>query len=177
MISIVNPAAESGFGSKAILGLLSDKRNWHAYRTEEIAAIKAVIPWTQALESPSFFTCSMDTSQLVLKPAGDYGGAGVICGWEHSREDFEAFVAGAINSGRCYVLQERVDAEAVDLKVVTPDGRLLQGCGHPVMGIITIGGIPAAGLARSYIGSKTPGFINAHQGAAVGPAIFGELST
>jgi uncharacterized circularly permuted ATP-grasp superfamily protein len=49
-------------------------------------------------------------ARLVVKPNDDYGGRGVVLGWEVSGEDFAAALTAAL--GRPSIVQERVDAAA-----------------------------------------------------------------
>lgn len=51
------------------------------------------------------FACSRRES-LVLKPNDDYGGHGIVCGWQVTRDDWQNELARAVNDS--YVVQERV---------------------------------------------------------------------
>ena len=50
-----------------------------------------------------------ERERLVLKPNDDYGGAGVVLGWESSPDDWEVAIESAL--ARPYVVQERVPVE------------------------------------------------------------------
>ena len=50
-----------------------------------------------------------ERERLVLKPNDEYGGAGVVLGWETSPEDWEVAIASAL--ARPYVVQQRVPVE------------------------------------------------------------------
>jgi len=48
----------------------------------------------------------VERERLVLKPNDDYGGHGVVIGWEASKDDWEQAISLALK--RPYVVQERV---------------------------------------------------------------------
>jgi uncharacterized circularly permuted ATP-grasp superfamily protein len=77
---------------KAIFAVLSDERFAHLYAPAEQAAIAAHVPWTRRVADRAtvFEGREIDLlewaegqrEQLVLKPNDDYGGRGVVLGWE-----------------------------------------------------------------------------------------------
>ena len=101
---------------KASLAVLSDERNAALFTAEEHEAIESHIPWTRRVEERHttfrgqpvdllpFIARQRDT--FVLKPNDDYGGAGIVLGWETD----EAGWAGALRRALAepYIVQERV---------------------------------------------------------------------
>lgn len=101
---------------KASFAVLSDEQNHHLFAPEEIMAIDAHIPWTRRVsERNTFFHgqaidlvpfIADNREKLVLKPNDDYGGSGVVLGWEASPETWNASIQTALHTP--YVVQERV---------------------------------------------------------------------
>lgn len=106
------PMASSLYGNKGCLALLSDPR-WHSHFTaEELALVDRVLPWTRSLggtsveEDQLLRECRERREELILKPNANYGGSGIIAGWETSNEAWRrALKEGAVTG--C-VVQERV---------------------------------------------------------------------
>jgi hypothetical protein len=109
---------ESGlYQNKGTLALLSDQRFRSAFSPPEAALIDRVLPWTRALvagpaqvgdETVDLLGyCREHRDQLILKPRGDFGGAGIVVGWE--KTDHEWKEALATCAGQRYVVQQRVN--------------------------------------------------------------------
>src|SRR5258707_6011226 len=91
-VCMVNPPACKVLHKKASLAVLHDERNAHLFDAEELQAIALSIPWTRVVEERSTLYAgeSVDLleliasrrDQLVLKPNDEYGGKGIILGWE-----------------------------------------------------------------------------------------------
>ena len=104
---------------KAGFAILSDPRYAHLFTAQQLAVIRRHIPWTRRVHQgrTTFAGAERDLREvlstervhLVLKPNDDYGGAGVVLGWETSPEDWEAAIAVAL--ARPYVVQQRVPLE------------------------------------------------------------------
>lgn len=107
---------------KASFALLSDERNAHLFSYAERAAIEAHIPWTRRIsERMTDFHGQMvdlvsfvaeNREQLVLKPNDEYGGKGVIIGWECTEDIWLDTLRSALTNP--YVVQERVYASYED---------------------------------------------------------------
>ncbi|MER3514870.1 MAG: hypothetical protein C4310_11215, partial [Chloroflexota bacterium] len=77
---------------KSIHAFLTDERNAHLFSAEEQAAIARHIPWTRKVEERKtlYHGQTIDLlpfiadhrERLVLKPNDEYGGKGVVIGWE-----------------------------------------------------------------------------------------------
>jgi hypothetical protein len=91
---------------KASLAVLSDERNAALFTAEERAAIEAHIPWTRRVEErrTQYQGQSVDLiphviehrDRFVLKPDDEYGGKGIVLGWETGASEWEHAVADAL---------------------------------------------------------------------------------
>ncbi len=102
---------------KGLFAQLDDTANEHLFTVEEIAALRRHVPWTRKL-AEGFTTyhgrkvdlldfAATHKEQLVLKPNGDYGGRGVLLGWECDEEKWRQAIDDAL--GASFVVQERVE--------------------------------------------------------------------
>ncbi|MDX2160611.1 MAG: hypothetical protein SF162_04720 [bacterium] len=111
---------------KASFAFLSDERNAFILSPEERAAVEAHIPWTRRVQDRKtlFHGREIDLltfiaenqHNLVLKPNDEYGGRGVIIGWEVSHEQWIENLRGALHLP--YVVQERVAASFEDFPAI-----------------------------------------------------------
>jgi uncharacterized circularly permuted ATP-grasp superfamily protein len=116
---------------KASFAVLSDERNGHLFDATERAAIEAHIPWTRHVEERKSLFHGQEIDLLpfvaehpdrfVLKPNDEYGGKGVVIGWEASPEMWLATLRQSLTTP--YVVQERVHIAHEDFPTVI-DGRL-----------------------------------------------------
>ncbi len=116
---------------KASFSLLSDERHAHLYTDSELSAIEAHIPWTRMVgeRKANFHGGEIDLvpfiaenkDRLVLKPNDEYGGKGVVIGWETSSDAWRETLYQAL--GEPYVVQERVNLPTEDYPSVI-DGQL-----------------------------------------------------
>ncbi|MEZ4725858.1 MAG: hypothetical protein R3E79_01860 [Caldilineaceae bacterium] len=92
-VCMANPFNCKLLHKKASFAVVSDERNAHLFTAEEQDAIRQHIPWTRIVEErktvgPAGETLdlvpwiSANKEQLVLKPNDEYGGKGVLIGWE-----------------------------------------------------------------------------------------------
>ena len=96
-VCMVNPPRCKILHKKASLAVLHDERNAHLFDAEEREAIAASIPWTRVVEDRATThegarsTCCRSSrsnrEQLVLKPNDEYGGKGIVLGWEVDDDD------------------------------------------------------------------------------------------
>ncbi len=113
---MVNPFRCKILHKKASLAVLSDERNAGVFTPAEREAIDAHIPWTRRVEDrhTNFHGETIDLlpfiverrEQLVLKANDEYGGRGVILGWEVSAEEWASALQVALEAP--VVVQERV---------------------------------------------------------------------
>jgi len=99
-VCMVNPFRCKILHKKASLAVLSDEGNGHLFSADERAAIAKYIPWTRMLEDRftdyqgkqvdlvPFLTENKD--EFVIKPNDEYGGKGVVLGWETDSTEWEA---------------------------------------------------------------------------------------
>ncbi|MEO5799412.1 MAG: hypothetical protein ABIZ70_09110, partial [Gemmatimonadales bacterium] len=100
---LVNPFSCKPLHKKASLAVLSDERNTRYFTTSQRAAIQRHVPWTRVIEerTTEFADAQIDLvpwiiahrDHLVLKPNDDYGGAGIVLGWEVDDSTWESAVA------------------------------------------------------------------------------------
>jgi uncharacterized circularly permuted ATP-grasp superfamily protein len=86
------------------------------FTPHEIETFHRHVPWTRRLapgrttfenaERDLLDVLRVERERLVLKPNDDYGGHGVVIGWETSKDDWEQAISLALK--RPYVVQERV---------------------------------------------------------------------
>jgi hypothetical protein len=115
-VCMVNPFRCKILYKKTSLAVLSDDRNQHMFSEAERQSILAHIPWTRTVEERQ--TTYGDTpidlvafilkyqERFVLKPNDDYGGRGIVLGWQTNRSGWEEAVAEALKSP--HVVQERI---------------------------------------------------------------------
>ena len=115
-VCMVNPFRCKILHKKASLAVLSDERNADLFNMNELAAIDAHIPWTYRVEDrraryrgqaidllPYIFE---HRENFVLKPNDEYGGKGILLGWEASAEEWGQGIQVALQEP--YIVQERV---------------------------------------------------------------------
>jgi uncharacterized circularly permuted ATP-grasp superfamily protein len=115
-ICLVNSFRAKLLHKKSIFALLTDDANQHYFTPEQQAAIARHVPWTrlmtrgettyqgERIDLISFARNNQD--RLLLKPNDEYGGKGIVIGWETAADAWDAAIAEAIESP--FVLQERV---------------------------------------------------------------------
>jgi uncharacterized circularly permuted ATP-grasp superfamily protein len=101
---------------KASLAVLSDERNTGMYTQPELDAISMHIPWTRLVEERRtlFHGEEVDLipfmqenrERLVLKPNDEYGGSGIVLGWDVDDTGWEQAMQLAMSEP--YVVQERI---------------------------------------------------------------------
>lgn len=116
-VCISNSFSAKLMAKKASFVLLSDEQNHGLYDEGELAAIEAHIPWTRRVQErkTQFHGHEVDLlpfiaerrDQLVLKPNDEYGGKGVVIGWEATDDLWQETMRAALTTP--YVVQERVN--------------------------------------------------------------------
>jgi glutathionylspermidine synthase len=114
---VVNPFRVHVASNKKILALLQDERFEHLVSGAEAQTIRKTLPWTRILRRGRttygnwrFELLSLvcdNRERLVLKPATDYGGRGVMLGIETDQDVWEAAIEEHADSGD-FVVQEYV---------------------------------------------------------------------
>jgi len=120
---------------KAFFSVLTDERNQSLFSAEELALIHEHIPWTRVV-SESHTTHegrSIDLigyireghEHLVIKPNDEYGGAGVVLGWESSESDWERAIETALKDPPgTWVTQERIAVRREVFPFFDAEGRV-----------------------------------------------------
>jgi hypothetical protein len=113
---MVNPFRCKILHKKASLAVLSDERNSEMFGPAEQQAIAANIPWTRVVEERRTHFHGEDVDllpfiaanrqRLVLKPNDEYGGSGIVLGWDVDDAAWEAAVQLAL--AEPYIVQERI---------------------------------------------------------------------
>ncbi len=101
---------------KSALALLTDPRTSGVLSPQEATAAQQHLPWTrlvrpgpttyhgEEIDLPAFARAHRES--LVLKPNDDYGGHGILCGWQATDDDWQKALSRAMHDP--YVIQERV---------------------------------------------------------------------
>lgn len=115
-VCMVNPWRCKMLYKKLSLAVLSDEKNADMFNEDELRAIKAHIPWTRRVEErhTTYGGLPVDLvpfmhkyqQQLVLKPNDDYGGRGIVLGWQTNTSGWEKAVQEALLTP--HIVQERV---------------------------------------------------------------------
>jgi uncharacterized circularly permuted ATP-grasp superfamily protein len=131
-VFITNSPSAKLLAKKASLAFLSDERNRDLFTAEHHAFINAHIPWDarhrravktlyrdQSVDLLAFVTDHRE--RFVSKPNDEYGGKGVVLGWEATDEEWASTLQTALHDP--YVVQERVDGVQRDFPTMI-DGQL-----------------------------------------------------
>lgn len=124
-VCMVNPFRAKLAHKKLGFAILSSPAYAHLFTPEQLAAIRRHIPWTRRVR-PGLTTFDggeddlveilrRERARLVLKPNDDYGGAGVVIGWETNAEDWERATTHALSAS--YVVQERAPVRKVRMHI------------------------------------------------------------
>ncbi len=162
---------------KSCFALLSDPNYSHLYSADVANALSKHIPWTRKVRDCKTIYqnktidlvdfIANNQSKLVLKPNGEYGGKGVVLGWESTKEEWANTLKNALSNS--YIVQEQVplgketypsivdgslrfDERFLDLDPYVWDGETIKGCGIRLSKLALLN-VTAGG------GSATPMFI------------------
>jgi hypothetical protein len=100
------PMDSSLCSNKATLSMLSHPRWRAALSGMERELVDRVLPWTRSLVDDLIDYCLRNRDELILKPNTEFGGAGVVPGWENSDREWRRLLAE--NRGRAHIVQRRV---------------------------------------------------------------------
>ena len=180
-VCMVNPPACKILHKKSSLAVLHDEQNAHLFDDEEREAIALSIPWTRVVrERRTTHEGAMvdllpfmaeHREQLVLKPNDDYGGKGIVLGWEVDDVAWQAAITTALREP--YIVQQRIalPTEAypslVDGRVTLID-RMVDTApyvayGDHVDGVLSRLGTASLLNVTAGGGSQTPTFIAEHR--------------
>lgn len=116
-VCMVNPFCCKVLHKKASMAVLSDEQNAHLFNADELRAIQTYLPWTRTIEE-RYTTYNGERIDLiqhladhkdnfVLKPNDEYGGKGILLGWETDQVEWEEALRACLNEPT--IVQERVD--------------------------------------------------------------------
>ncbi len=130
-VTMVNPFRCKPLHKKMSFALLSDERYSHLYTADQRNAIDAHIPWTRKLEERKTLLDGQTIDLLpyiadhreefVIKPNDEYGGKGVVLGWDASAEEWAETIRQGLDEPS--VVQRKVKISR-DLFPALIDGRL-----------------------------------------------------
>ncbi|MEP6731531.1 MAG: hypothetical protein ABJE10_12865, partial [bacterium] len=176
-VCMVNPPSCKILHKKASLAVLHDERNSFLFSNEEQEAIDLSIPWTRVVEERHtthegndvdllpFIAGNKD--QLVLKPNDEYGGKGIILGWEVDDSAWQNAVKTAL--AEPYIVQQRIALPKEDYPSMV-DGKVMfiermvdtapyVAYGDHVDGVLSRLGTASLLNVTAGGGSQTPTFI------------------
>ncbi|MGH9752688.1 MAG: hypothetical protein ACREA2_07880 [Blastocatellia bacterium] len=116
-VCVVNSLRARMFMKKALFALLDDPQYENLFTGDEVETLRRCVPWTRVLREG--FTTYRDQrvdlinfvasrrETLVLKPNDDYGGRGVVMGWQCDDDEWSRAVKDRL--GASFVAQERVE--------------------------------------------------------------------
>ena len=115
-VCMANPFRCKILHKKASLAVLSDERNQRLWSAREQQVITEHVPWTRVVEERTTMYAgqpidlipwmAVRRERLVLKPNDDYGGAGIVLGWEVDQEAWSAAIQRAL--AEPHIVQERI---------------------------------------------------------------------
>jgi hypothetical protein len=115
-VCMVNPFRCKILHKKASLAVLSDERNAALFDWAERQAIARLIPWTRVVEerTTEFGGETIDLlpwmernqDRLVIKPNDEYGGTGIVLGWEVDSSTWSSAIRSAVSEPS--IVQERI---------------------------------------------------------------------
>jgi hypothetical protein len=133
VICMANPFPCKMVHKKASFAVASDERNAYLFDEIEREAIRQHIPWTRVVEERMTFDvhgnqidllpwASGNKDHLVLKPNDEYGGKGVLIGWETEQEVWHDALQTALDDPA--IVQERAMIAYEDFPSFLADGEL-----------------------------------------------------
>ena len=176
-VCMVNPPACKILHKKASLAVLHDERNSYLFSNEEQEAIDLTIPWTRVVEERHTTHAGDDVDllpfiadnkdQLVLKPNDEYGGKGIVLGWEVDDATWRKAIQTALSEP--YIVQQRIALPKEDYPSFV-DGKVMfiermvdtapyVAYGDHVDGVLSRLGTASLLNVTAGGGSQTPTFI------------------
>lgn len=129
-VCMVNSPRSKLLHKKTVFAMLSDNRLGLTMSEHERRIVQETVPWTRIVceGTTEFHGTTVDLPSLLenererfaLKPADDYGGRGVVLGWETEPDHWPSAIETALRLP--YVAQERVDVPTAEFPVWTGEG-------------------------------------------------------
>jgi hypothetical protein len=130
-VCMVNPFRCKLLHKKLSLAVLSDEHNHDMFSSTEVEYIQQHIPWTRRVtemrtrfggkEVDLLPFIAQNRENLVLKPNDEYGGTGIVLGWEVSDVEWQRAVKNALSEP--FIVQERIQLP-VEPYPVLRDGKV-----------------------------------------------------
>lgn len=130
-VVISNPFSCKILHKKMLFSILTDERHQHLYSDIQRAAIREHIPWTRKVRER---TTQLDGREIdlmpylsehkndfVIKPNDEYGGKGVLVGWEMSQDAWDTTLRNALTYSA--IVQRKVKIAREPFPIIA-DGRL-----------------------------------------------------
>ncbi|MCB0044146.1 MAG: hypothetical protein KDD92_01815 [Caldilineaceae bacterium] len=135
-ICMANPFSCKILHKKASFAFVSDERNAHLFTPLERVTIDTHVPWTRVIEErftvnnkgehvDLLLWASRNKDHLVIKPNDDYGGAGVLIGWEASDNEWNQALQQGLETPM--IVQERVEIAYEPFPFVDATGDIYVG--------------------------------------------------
>lgn len=110
---------------KAGFAILTDEKYADLFTPKQLEIIKKHIPWTRKVEEfkTTYKNEKIDLTDFLrknresflLKPNDDYGGKGIVLGWETSQSEWETAINSALQES--FIVQERAEIEKKEFPV------------------------------------------------------------
>ncbi|MGH2541661.1 MAG: circularly permuted type 2 ATP-grasp protein [Ardenticatenaceae bacterium] len=115
---VVNSYRAQMLFKKSLFALLSEMADEAPFPPEQRRAIREHLPWTRIVREGSteyqgrrvdlLEHVLRERENLALKPNSEYGGTGVVLGWESTDEAWQRALVQAQQSEQPYIVQERI---------------------------------------------------------------------
>ena len=110
---------------KAFFAVLTDPRNAALFSAAERDVIAAHVPWTRLLSKEVADRARRDRDRLVLKPNDEYGGKGVLLGWETAETAWGRAIEDALaDPPGMWIVQERIPVRREVFPQFDSEGRV-----------------------------------------------------
>lgn len=110
---------------KASFAILTDEKYSNLFTAQQLEIIEKHIPWTRKVveEKTTYKNREIDLTEFLrrnrenflLKPNDDYGGKGIVLGWETSQANWENAINDALQNS--FIAQERAAIEKMEFPV------------------------------------------------------------
>ncbi len=123
---------------KTFFAVLTDERNGGLFSHGERRVIEQHVPWTRVVADVAtahydkpvdlLVFIRKERENLVMKPSDEYGGTGVMLGWETDESAWDAAIQAAISGsgpeagGNCWIVQERIPVRREVFPYITAAG-------------------------------------------------------
>lgn len=163
-------------GSKALFALLSDPAYQAGLSSEDMEWIGLHIPQTRLLTVGNKGYALRNRESLLIKPADGCGGAGIVCGWKTSEEEWSSYIDSYLSSapyGAWAVVQERVAPSLGPVVVANEQGVVYEEQASLLWGCYLFGNRHIGHILRTK-NTGEDAVINYANGAAIGPVFYSE---